>query len=70
MAFQVQDGKLPQTFLNERYLVKQIKYRNVRETSETYQLEPGTYVLVPSTYYPNEQAEFLLRAYFQKGSYH
>ncbi|XP_060711681.1 calpain-11-like isoform X1 [Hemiscyllium ocellatum] len=68
--FQEQDGKLPQTFLNERYLVKQIKYRNVRETSETYQLEPGTYVLEPSTYYPNEQAEFLLRAYFQKGSYH
>ncbi|XP_048450220.1 uncharacterized protein LOC125482236, partial [Rhincodon typus] len=67
---QVQNGKLTQTLLHECYLVKQVKYWNAREVSETYQLEPGTYVLVPSTYYPNEQAEFLLRAYFQKGNCH
>ncbi|XP_067884711.1 calpain-14-like [Heterodontus francisci] len=69
-TFQVQNGKVPQTFLDERYLVKRgIKYQNTREVSESYQLGPGTYILVPSTYNPNEQAEFILRAYFQKGNY-
>ncbi|XP_078398865.1 calpain-14-like [Cetorhinus maximus] len=67
--FQVQNQKLPQTLLDEYYLVKQPTYQNSREVSETYELGPGTYVLVPSTCNPNEQTEFLLRAYFRKGNY-
>ncbi|XP_078068318.1 calpain-14-like [Mustelus asterias] len=66
--FQVQNEKLPQTLLDQRYLVKKTAFHVARELSETYQLGPGTYVLVPFTYYPNQEKDFLLRAYFQRGS--
>ncbi|XP_067841422.1 calpain-14-like [Heptranchias perlo] len=64
------NGKLPQSFFEERHLVNRgTKYLNTREVSETFQLGPGTYVLVPSTYSPNEPTEFILRIYFQKRNY-
>uniref|UniRef100_UPI00398F662A calpain-14-like n=1 Tax=Pristiophorus japonicus TaxID=55135 RepID=UPI00398F662A len=66
-TLQVQNGKLPEAFFKSQQPVKQnTKYTNTREVCETYQLEPGTYVLVPCTYNPNEQAEFILRIYFRK----
>ncbi|GCB79564.1 hypothetical protein scyTo_0018769, partial [Scyliorhinus torazame] len=67
-TFQVQNGKLPPTLLDERYLVKRLQFNPTREVSEVYELRPSTYVLVPCTYKPNEEKEFLLRAYFQRGS--
>ncbi|XP_059838683.1 calpain-9-like isoform X2 [Hypanus sabinus] len=68
---QVQDQKLPQSFFDEQCPVKQgLTYVNAREVSETYQLGPGTYVIVPSTNQPNEQAEFVVRTCFQKGTQH
>ncbi|XP_062928576.1 calpain-8-like [Mobula hypostoma] len=70
-TLQVQDQKLPRTFFDEQYLVRRgLAYVNAREVSETYQLGPGTYVIVPSANQPNEQADFILRTYFQKGSPH
>ncbi|XP_038654818.1 calpain-11-like [Scyliorhinus canicula] len=68
-TFQVENGKLPTTLLDERYLVKRLRFKTIREVSETYELRPGTYVLVPCTYTPNEEKEFLLRAYYQRGSH-
>ncbi|PAA60754.1 hypothetical protein BOX15_Mlig019924g1 [Macrostomum lignano] len=36
---------------------------NLREVCGRHKLDPGTYVIVPSTFEPNQEAEFLLRIY-------
>lgn len=38
-------------------------YINLREVSCRFKLPPGTYCIVPSTYDPNEEGEFLLRVF-------
>ena len=39
---------------------------NTREVSGRHKLEPGTYCVVPSTFAPNEEADFLIRLYGEK----
>jgi len=36
---------------------------NLREVSDHHKLSPGNYVVVPSTFEPNEEGEFILRVY-------
>lgn len=36
---------------------------NMRETSSRFKLTPGHYLVVPSTYEPNEEAEFMIRIF-------
>ncbi|KAL9953560.1 hypothetical protein ACROYT_G040996 [Oculina patagonica] len=41
-------------------------FTKLREISCRYSLPPGEYVLVPSTFYPRQEAEFLLRIFSEK----
>ncbi|CAG4975204.1 unnamed protein product [Colias eurytheme] len=41
---------------------------NLREVSARFKFEPGHYVIVPSTFDPNEEGEFLLRVFSEKSN--
>jgi calpain len=44
-------------------LAKNPVFINTREVTARFRLFPGNYVIIPSTFEPNEEGEFLLRAY-------
>uniref|UniRef100_A0A674F5D7 Calpain 9 n=1 Tax=Salmo trutta TaxID=8032 RepID=A0A674F5D7_SALTR len=41
-------------------------YINVREISERFTLPPGKYLLVPTTFQPHDEADFLIRIFSEK----
>lgn len=56
-----QRGKFPALFFKRNKPVAQSKtFLNAREVMEFVTLMPGEYLIVPSTYNPNETASFLL----------
>ncbi|XP_071402621.1 calpain-1 catalytic subunit-like [Centroberyx affinis] len=54
-------GKFPASFFDTNLPVAQTKkYMNAREVMEFFMLKPGEYLIVPSTFKPNETASFIL----------
>ncbi len=41
-------------------------YINMREVSERFTLPPGKYLLIPTTFKPHEEADFLIRIFSEK----
>ncbi|KAM8834271.1 calpain-8-like [Synchiropus picturatus] len=57
-------GKFPQSFFKSHAPVVQTSpYMNGREVMKFFRLRPGDYLIVPTTYNPNETASFLLTIY-------
>ncbi|ROL51916.1 Calpain-8 [Anabarilius grahami] len=55
------EGKLGSSFFFSRYPVaRSEKFEAARQVMSFFRLEPGEYVIVPSTFYPNEHGEFIL----------
>uniref|UniRef100_A0A673H352 Calpain-1 catalytic subunit-like n=1 Tax=Sinocyclocheilus rhinocerous TaxID=307959 RepID=A0A673H352_9TELE len=69
--YKLQDkpGSLDQQFFsNNRPVARSGKYRSIRSVWRKVHLEPGSYVIVASTYRPNQQGEFFLRVYTKTGN--
>jgi len=63
------DGNLDLNFF--KYNASHAKsptFINTREVCGRHMLEPGTYVVVPSTFSPNEEADFVLRVFSEKAA--
>ncbi|KAL1005968.1 hypothetical protein UPYG_G00066270 [Umbra pygmaea] len=43
-------------------------YINVREISERFSLPPGNYLVVPTTFQPHQEADFLIRVFSEKAA--
>ncbi|CDQ70916.1 unnamed protein product [Oncorhynchus mykiss] len=43
-------------------------YVNVREISERFTLPPGNYLLVPTTFQPHDEADFIIRIFSEKAA--
>lgn len=41
-------------------------YINLREVTQRFRLSPGEYVIVPSTYEPHQEGEFILRVFSER----
>ncbi|TRY86939.1 hypothetical protein DNTS_002869 [Danionella cerebrum] len=55
------EGKFDSSFFNSRKPVETSgNFQDARQVMRFFRLEPGEYLIVPSTYYPNENAEFIL----------
>jgi len=49
--------------------VERTTYINSRGITARYKLKPGHYLIVPSTFYPNTETEFLLRVCFESDDF-
>ena len=67
---QLQDpncGPLDKNFFKRNKAVsKSPQYIDLREVTGRHKLEPGAYCIVPTTFYPGEEGDFLLRVYTEK----
>lgn len=53
-------------FLYNQSVARAKNFINLRENSQRFKLPPGNYVIVPSTFAANEEADFLLRIFTEK----
>ncbi|VBB32266.1 unnamed protein product [Acanthocheilonema viteae] len=50
-------------FRQHQSCARSAAFINLREVTGRFRIPPGNYVIVPSTFEPNEEAEFMLRVY-------
>uniref|UniRef100_A0A0N5AGU3 Calpain catalytic domain-containing protein n=1 Tax=Syphacia muris TaxID=451379 RepID=A0A0N5AGU3_9BILA len=58
------EGKLERYFFQQnKSCARSAAFINLREITARFRVPPGNYVIIPSTFEPNEEAEFLLRIF-------
>uniref|UniRef100_A0A182IJU8 Calpain n=1 Tax=Anopheles atroparvus TaxID=41427 RepID=A0A182IJU8_ANOAO len=60
---EIQHKPFDKNFFGTRPHVADSKFIIVRENTARFNVEPGTYVIVPSTFYKNEEGEFMIRVF-------
>ncbi len=61
------NGRLSKDFfLYNKMTAKSESFVNSREIVGRFALDPGEYVVVPSTFYPHEEGKFLIRMFSEK----
>jgi len=61
------NGRLSKDFfLYNKMVAKSDSFVNAREVVGRFSLDPGNYVVIPSTFYPHEEGQFLLRMVSEK----
>ncbi|XP_044022546.1 calpain-8-like [Siniperca chuatsi] len=58
--YEAQRGKFPASFFSNKPVAQTKSYMNAREVMAFVMLKPGEYLIVPSTFNPNETASFIL----------
>ena len=53
-------------FKYNRSCARSATFINAREISGRFKLSPGTYVIIPTTFEPNEEGDFILRIFAEK----
>uniref|UniRef100_A0A673KDE6 Calpain-3 n=1 Tax=Sinocyclocheilus rhinocerous TaxID=307959 RepID=A0A673KDE6_9TELE len=53
-------------FMSSTFKARSRAYINLREVTQRFRLSPGEYVIVPSTYEPHQEGEFILRVFSEK----
>lgn len=53
-------------FLANQTVARSPTFTNLREVCGRHKLEPGEYVIIPSTFEPNQEAKFILRMFSER----
>ncbi|KAK2878551.1 hypothetical protein Q8A67_019342 [Cirrhinus molitorella] len=59
-VYLMKDEKFPAKFYNKRPVAASEKFSQTRHVMKFFKLQPGDYLIVPSTFNPNETAKFML----------
>ena len=61
------DTKLDRDFLDKNQPAADVTlFRETFETTRRFKLRPGSYAIIPTTFDPNKEGEFLLRIFSEK----
>uniref|UniRef100_A0A1I8HCW1 Calpain catalytic domain-containing protein n=2 Tax=Macrostomum lignano TaxID=282301 RepID=A0A1I8HCW1_9PLAT len=63
---EAESGTLDQLFFRTHRFVAKSIFADLREVCSRHRLPPGYYVIIPSTFAPNEEAQFILRIFSEK----
>uniref|UniRef100_A0A182N3N6 Calpain n=1 Tax=Anopheles dirus TaxID=7168 RepID=A0A182N3N6_9DIPT len=64
----LQRKPLPREFFTSHLSAAKSTFINLREVTCRFRLPPGSYVIVPSTFDPNEEGEFMIRVFSECAS--
>uniref|UniRef100_A0A3B5M7W9 Calpain catalytic domain-containing protein n=1 Tax=Xiphophorus couchianus TaxID=32473 RepID=A0A3B5M7W9_9TELE len=68
IGFAIYEVRAKDFFLRHSSCARSESFINLREVSSRFRLPPGEYLIVPSTFEPSKEADFVLRVFTEKQS--